>query len=147
MTPTEPLPLHHSWPLCDLARRFDLGQDHGNWPDTFARTPGSWTCNLADNSLIWSPMVYQLFGFPEDCRPTRADSLALYDEASRAAMERLRSHAIKHRRGFTLDIKVAPIGGGLRWLRLMAAADGTDKSVTRLRGYKRDVTELYTKRS
>ena len=155
MTPTEPLPLYHSWPLVDLAQRFDLGHVLDETPDrpaTPARTesidrvPGYWTCELVDNHLHWSPAVYDLFGLPADVPLARTSTVALYDEGSRAAMERLRAHAIRHRRGFTIDIDIRPVGARQRWVRLVAAPVCEDGRVVRLHGYKADVSDLYRRR-
>jgi hypothetical protein len=71
---TNPLPLHHSWPLYEQPKHFELGCIL-NCAVTDAIEPvdvigsgfphaGCWECNLADNSLIWSGGVYDLFGLP-----------------------------------------------------------------------------------
>jgi hypothetical protein len=52
---------------------------------------------------------------------TRDETVALYCEGSRAAMEKLRAYAIKHRRGFTLDVEIKPAQAPQRWMRLIAA--------------------------
>nr|WP_277998446.1 hypothetical protein [Sphingomonas liriopis] len=143
------MPLHHSWPLWDLAQRFDLGCVHDRAGSTLAHPSpacGAWAYDLVEHRLDWSPEVYRLFGFkPQDGAPTRAATLARYAEPSRAAMERLRAHAIRHRRGFTLDIQVTPIRSRPRWLRLTAAPVEEDGVVVRLHGWKADVTHLYAR--
>lgn len=149
MTPTEPLQLHHSWPLCDSDQRFDLGrvQMPGD-PATVGWRPeyasGRWSCDLPSNRLHWSAAVYAMFGFPaSDVVPSRDIAVRHYDEPSRTAMERLRRHAIHHRRGFTLDIGITPVRGARRWLRLIAAPVVEDGRVVRLHGLKADVSHLY----
>ncbi|MGJ3630027.1 hypothetical protein AB5I41_31890 [Sphingomonas sp. MMS24-JH45] len=57
--------------------------------------------HLADASLDLEAGIFALFGLPALVAPTRAAALAVYDKGSRVAMERLRAHAIRHRRGFT----------------------------------------------
>ena len=150
MTPTEPLQLHHSWPLVDVDQRFDLGflledrrADERRAPPPPDATRGLWACDLADSRLHWTREVYRLFGMPEDRVPLRCATVSLYAERSRAAMERLRAHAIRHRRGFTLDIAIVPLGAPLRWLRLVAAPVCEDGRVVRLHGCKSDVSHLY----
>ncbi|GAA0674282.1 PAS domain-containing protein [Sphingomonas insulae] len=152
MTPTEPLPLHHSWPLMDADERFDLGRllddPRGAGDTSSARpmetTPGLWACDLADNRLHWSREVFRLFGMDDTAVPARIATVSLYAEASRAAMERLRAHAIRHRRGFTLDVAIFPHDAApLRWLRLIAAPVCDGGRVVRLHGCKSDVTHLY----
>mgnify|MGYP006188323681 CR=1 FL=1 len=66
MRPTEPLPLHHSWPLYDLREHLApvvLDQDiAGNEAALADRGLGLWHCNLADNSISWTQGVYDIFG-------------------------------------------------------------------------------------
>ncbi|MBR0553228.1 PAS domain-containing protein [Stakelama marina] len=134
MQPTEPLPLNHSWPLIDQAAR--LAPDNGVGI-------GRWACDLADNALDWSDQVYDIFGLPRGERISRADAVALYCEDSRDAMERLRAHAIRHRRGFTVDVRIRPVGSPLRWMRLSAAPICRHGQVVALHGLKQDVTREY----
>ncbi|MGJ3626029.1 hypothetical protein AB5I41_01875 [Sphingomonas sp. MMS24-JH45] len=99
---------------------------------------------LADASLIWEPGVFALFGLPALVAPTRAAALAVYDEGSRVAMERLRAHAIRHRRGFTLDALLRPADGAApRWMRLVTAPVMFEGRVIAIEGLKQDVTHLY----
>jgi PAS domain-containing protein len=149
LKPTEPLPLYHSWPLFERDRQFELGHAF-EWPDALpvvsaqplphelaAQGTGLWSCDLADDSLSWSAGVYDIFGLPRDARVRREDSVALYAEGSRAAMERLRAYAIKHKRGFTLDAELRPAQGGPRWMRLVAVPICDGRRVVRLHGVKR----------
>jgi PAS domain-containing protein len=154
MLPTEPLPLHHSWPILD-----DAGwMGHGCLLESAPPPPdaallatmtadglgvGKWSCDLADNRIEWSDTVYDLFGLPRGSPVARAESVRRYAEPSRAAMERLRAYAIRHRRGFTLDVEIVPPGLAPRWMRLLAAPVCVDGEVVRLTGIKRDVTALY----
>jgi PAS domain-containing protein len=143
---TEPLALHHSWPLYEQPRRFELGSiincavtdlaEPAAIGGLGAHHAGCWECDLADDSLTWSGGVYDIFGLPRQADITRDEAVALYCEESRAAMERLRAYAIKHRRGFTLDAKIIPARGGSRWMRLIAAPVCDDGHVVRLHGLK-----------
>ncbi len=157
MRPTRPLPLNHSWPLFERGQRFELGLlcDGDEFvlpePAAFAADArllgrhgiGLWQCDLADNALTWSAEVYDLFGLPRGAVLSRADAVALYAEDSRAAMERLRAYAIKHRRGFTLDAEIRSIGGQCSWMRLTAAPMCAQGRVVRLYGLKQDVSHEY----
>ncbi|MBL8650871.1 MAG: hypothetical protein JNL35_10780 [Sphingopyxis sp.] len=150
MRQTHPLPIHHSWPLHDRARQFALGQLLDHHPlDTELATAdaiaaalpggvriGEWSCDLADNGLHWSGEVYRLFGLPDAAAVTRDETVALYCEPSRAAMERLRAYAIRHRRGFTLDAEIQPMQGPRRWMRLVAAPICEGDAVVKLQGLK-----------
>ena len=145
--PTEPLPLHHSWPLREEARRFEQGWilssaaidvlEPGEVGKLGPYHAGCWECDLADNSLAWTGGVYDIFGLPRFARITRDEAAALYAEESRVAMERLRAYAIKHRRGFTLDAQILSAAvGERRWMRLIAAPVCKGRRVVSLRGIK-----------
>lgn len=51
-------------------------------------------------------------------------------------MERLRAYAIKHQRGFTIDVDIRRAVGGHTWMRLIAAPVCVDDRVVRLHGLK-----------
>jgi len=51
-------------------------------------------------------------------------------------MERLRAHAIKHRRGFTLDVEINAVTDGRRWMRLIGAPVCEGDRAVRLHGLK-----------
>lgn len=151
MRPTEPLQLYHSWPLHGR-ERFELGllfDEKADWrlfdsAAVAAEGVGIFECDLLDgNALSWSRHVHDLFGLPRDAIPSREEAAALYHEDSRAAMERLRAHAISHHRGFTLDTRIRPAGTGSRWVRLTAFPLIERGRAVRLRGYKHDVTLAY----
>ncbi len=145
------MPVHHSWPLYERERYFELGRLHGadtleavaNSAEVSAASqfgpglPGWWECDLtAGNRLSWSDDVYDIFGLPRGAAVTRAEAAALYEEGSRAAMEKLRAYAIKHRRGFTLDVEIRPATAAPRWMRLIAAPLCTEGTVVKLHGLK-----------
>lgn len=157
MRATEPLALYHSWPLSERDQRFDLGLAVRD--DVFERAcspidsidrqavllhgAGRWACDLKDNMLTWTPQIHALFGLPSDAPAIRQETVRLYDEGSRAAMERLRAYAIRHRRGFLLDAKIHAADGQIRWMRLIAAPVCEGPRVTRLHGLKFDVSSTY----
>ena len=97
---------------------------------------GLWECDLLDNSLTWSGGVFDIFGLPRGARISRDEAVAFYSEESRAAMERLRGHAIKHQRGFTLDVEINPAIGGRRRIRLIGAPVCEGGRAVRLHGLK-----------
>jgi PAS domain-containing protein len=155
LKPTSPLPLHHSWPLAESGQRFDLGYLFGadalrgfapaSLDDEMlaAHGIGRWSCTLHDNSLDWTDPVFDLFGLPRGAHLSRDETVALYCEESRAAMERLRAYGIKHRRGFTVDAEIVAVGGRRRWMRLLAAPVSKEGRVVRLQGLKQDISHLY----
>jgi len=146
LNPALPLELRHSWPLFEQSRHFELGAIL-NSAATDAISPSStgevglqhagvWECDLSDNSLIWSGGVYDIFGLPRGSKVSRDQAVAMYCEDSRVTMERLRAHAIKHRRGFTIDVRIRPAVGDDRWMRLIAAPVCDGDQAVRLHGLK-----------
>lgn len=146
MKAIEPLQLHHTWPLYEIKQHFELGSVLScAVTDIIIPTEvgelglhhaGFWECDLADNSIIWSGGVYDLFGLPRDIEVSRDDAVSFYSEDSRAKMERLRTYAIQHRRGFTLDVEIRPARGEGRWMRLIGAPICDGDRAVRLHGLK-----------
>jgi len=150
LKPREPLPIYHSWPLFERERHLAL--DHLPSHSAPVRMAsglsaeeghvlagqgiGLWECNLTDNSLVWSAGVYDIFGLPRGAAIAREEALALYSDESRVVMERLRAYAIRHRRGFTVDVEIRPSLTGHRWMRLTAAPMREGRCVTRIYGMK-----------
>jgi PAS domain-containing protein len=143
---TEPLAVHHSWPIFEQDRHFDLGSVLSSAVTDIVEPEqvgalgvhhaGLWECDLSDSSLTWSGGVFDIFGLPRGSSVTRDEALAFYREESRAAMERLRAYAIKHQRGFTLDVEIDPATGGRRWMRLIGAPVCKAGRAVRLHGLK-----------
>ena len=133
-----------TWHLSEQPRQFELGQilncvitdalEPKQIGDLGIHHAGLWECNLADDSLIWSGGVYDIFGLSRGCNVAREDAVAMYSPDSRAMMERLRSYAISHRVGFTLDAEIRPVGRRSRWIRLITAPAFDGEKVTRLHG-------------
>lgn len=146
---TASLPLTHSWPIFEADRRMDLGRLRafaigGPERDVLDEIGiGAWSCDLANDSLSWSPAVYRLFGFPQSDPLDRALTVSCYSDHSRPAMEALRAYAIRHRRGFTLDAMIRRPDGDMRWMRLSALPVIENGKVVRLCGTKQDVTVDY----
>jgi len=147
LAPSAELANDQTWPLWEQPRRFELGHIL-NCAVSDALRPaavgalgihhaGLWECDLNDNSLIWSGGSYDIFGLARDVTVTRELSLAHYAEHSRAALEALRTDAIRRRRGFTLDIEIrAATVGDLRWVRIIGAPVCSGERVVRLHGLK-----------
>ena len=143
---SDSLSLNHSWPLWEQHRHFELGHvlncavtdvvQPRAVGDLGLHHSGCWECDLADNSLIWSGGVFDIFGLPRGSPVSRNEAVAFYCEESRTKMERLRAYAIKHQRGFTIDVDIRRAVGGHTWMRLIAAPVCVDDRVVRLHGLK-----------
>ena len=136
-----------SWPLAEQARHFELGHvlnsaaTHVVMPTAVgalgAHHAGVWECDLSNDSLIWSGGVYDMFGLERVTCITRAQALAHYTEDSRARLERLRAHAIRHELGFTIDVEIrAAAVGHVRHVRLIGAPVFEGCTAVRLHGVK-----------
>jgi len=136
-----------SWPLFEHGARFELGHILNCAVADAIEPPqvggigfhhaGLWECDLADNSLVWSGGVYDLFGL-ERLRPiTRQQALAHYSEDSRAKLERLRGHAIRNKVGFTIDVEIrAAAVGRTRHVRIIGAPVYDNGKPVRVHGLK-----------
>ena len=147
MSVLAPLPLYHSWPLWDRALHFDLGHvlncavTDAVLPDKIGELgvhhSGLWECDLADEGLIWSGGVYDIFGLERGSKITREIALRHYSEESRVKLGQLRAHALRHRRGFTLDVDIhAASVGERRRMRIIAAPVCEGHTAVRLHGLK-----------
>lgn len=140
MRPTEPLPLNHSWPLYDLRQHLaPVAIDDRVALDDQAlaeRGLGLWHCDLADDRLTWTDGVHDLFGIERGVPVSRPLALSLYTPDGREAMERLRAYAIRHCRGFTVDVDIRPVGGGECTMRLITAPILEGSRVVALFGVK-----------
>ena len=147
MSSMELFGLCETWPLWQEARHFELGHIL-NCTITDALAPrevgaigahhaGLWECDLADQSLVWSGGVYDLFGLERSVPLRREQILAFYSEDSAAKLQRLRSHAIANGFGFTLDAEIrAAAVGQTRRMRLIAAPVLSERVAVRLHGLK-----------
>ncbi|WP_084454923.1 GGDEF domain-containing protein [Novosphingobium rosa] len=102
---------------------------------------GSWSCDLADTALSWTPAVFDIFGFPPDHQLDRREAVEFYAEESRALMERLRAEALAHARPFTMEAQIMRADGTMRWMRLTADVIRENGRITHLYGLKQDITE------
>ena len=137
---------HEIWSLLDKDRHLDLGHllscavTDAIAPMTVgelgASHAGCWECDLSDQSLFWSGGVYDIFGLPRGTTIARDQAVGFYAEHSRAAMERLRNHAIRHQQGFTLDAEIRSAVGEKRRMRLIAMPVYEDGRAVRLHGIK-----------
>lgn len=140
-------PCAYDWALSEQSWHFDLGHvlncavadmiEPVRAGALGVHHAGLWECSLPDEVLIWSGGVYDLFGLARGVPITRACAVSHYCEDSRAKLERLRAHAIKARRGFTLDTEVhARAVGDRRRIRIVAAPVCEGDTVVRLHGIK-----------
>ncbi len=102
---------------------------------------GVWECNLADESLAWTDVVYDLFDQERGTPLDRAVTLKCYPEESLRALTAARSKAIADRTGFTLETEIVTPKGNRRWIRITATVECVDDVAVRIFGMKQDITE------
>lgn len=139
---SDPLQLYHSWPLYERGLRLPHGLTEAGY-SAGSTANGPFSCDLVANRLCWEESTFALFGLPVGTVPARDVVLPLYRPESRSALEQLRAHAIRHRRGFTIDVQIDPPAQTSRWLRIAAVAEVESGRTVRLRGVHQDVTHEY----
>lgn len=113
-------------------------------PAVLAPMPAAWECDLSDDSLRWTPGVFEIFGLPANGPVRRDDVVAMYSPESRAELERLRSEAIATCGSFTFDAEIRRPDGETRWMRVTADVDMREGRAAYLYGLKQDITHLKT---
>ena len=102
---------------------------------------GVWECDLSDESLVWTDVVYDIFDLPRGTMPSRGETLKCYPEESVRELHKRRSKAIEDRTGFTLDAEIISFKGIRRWIRITATVESVDGVAVRIFGMKQDITE------
>lgn len=105
-----------------------------------APLPGRWQCDLADDSLTWSPGVFELFGIPRGARLDRREIVTQFVDESRDLLDRLRTNAIANAASFTFDASIRRLDGEHRLVRITADVVVKGGRVTHLYGQKLDIT-------
>lgn len=101
---------------------------------------GVWECNLPDETLAWTDIVYELFDLPIGHPLSRDETVKLYTERSRIELTMLRDRAIKERSGFSLDAEIITAKGNHRWIRITATVECEGDRPVRIFGMKQDIT-------
>jgi diguanylate cyclase (GGDEF)-like protein len=99
---------------------------------------GAWACELETERLIWTPGVYDIFGYPMGNPLRRANIVDLYIDESRRNMELARAEVIRSGRAVTLDTEIRTWRGERRWMRLSINTEG--RRPVRIFGSKQDIT-------
>lgn len=126
-----------TWSGCQSVGRVDPLLDRGM---AMARV-GAWSCNLSNNRLNWTSGVYNIFGLPIGIPVDRQQTVEMYTEESREALESLRAQAIDQGGIFTLDAEIKRADGEIRWMRINGEMVRQAGCTPILHGLKQDVTE------
>lgn len=102
---------------------------------------GVWQCNLADQALQWTDVVYDIFDLPRGSALDRQEIVKCYTARSVEELHARRSKAIEERTGFGLDAEIVTVKGNRRWIRITATVECEDGIAVRIFGMKQDITE------
>ncbi|WP_342250099.1 PAS domain-containing protein [Sphingomonas sp. OTU376] len=111
-------------------------------PGVLAPMPAAWECDLSDDSLRWTPGVFEIFGLPPDVPLRREDAVAMYSAESQVELKRLRDDAIATCGSFTFEAEIRRPSGEVRWMRVTADVEVRDGRAAYLYGLKQDITHL-----
>lgn len=101
---------------------------------------GVFQCDLPTQHLRWTRAIHDIFGICPSATVSRDDTVQMYDEESREALNRLRTRAIQRKSGFTLDAKIRRHDGEERWIQITAGVETEHGRAVRLVGTKQDIT-------
>lgn len=102
---------------------------------------GVWECNLADNALTWTDLVYDMFDLPRGSVVDRETTVHAYSPESAARLAVLRTAAIADLGSFTLDAEIVTHRGTRRVIRVTASVEAENGVAVRLFGMKQDITD------
>lgn len=103
---------------------------------------GSWECNLAKESCIWSENLYQIYGLPVDTAPGLATMYALIHPDDRAQVKTTIEDAIKEGKHYEVEFRLIRPNGEIRHMRSQGDVDLDNVVRPHMTGYTQDVTEL-----
>lgn len=82
-----------------------------------------WELDLLTDSLVGSPELNRLLGFPEDASPTTEEIRARYDPRDRDRIRAAAAEAIaRSDTNFEAELRIIRLDGALRWVMLRAEA-------------------------
>ncbi|MDP3897980.1 MAG: sensor domain-containing diguanylate cyclase [Mesorhizobium sp.] len=102
---------------------------------------GVWECELTDESLRWTDVVYDIFDMPRGSTLDRNEIVKLYSKETVEHLHRRRSRAIAERTGFSLDAEIITQKGNRRWIRITATVECDKGAPVRIFGMKQDITQ------
>jgi len=103
---------------------------------------GSWEVNLADQTVIWSDGLRQIFEVSNDFRPDINSSLAFFiDPTARQEFVAGFKKAMEDGTFFRNTLPIETGRGGKRWLLTVGKADMVNGLCVRVFGITKDITE------
>lgn len=104
---------------------------------------GSWHMDLATNEVVWSEVLYQMYGFdPALPPPLYTESMQLFTPESWEKLSTSIARAVESGIPYELELEMVPKDGGRKWMlargELVRDARGAP---VRVRGVVMDITE------
>lgn len=121
-----------------------FGQDFSEFAEALrlARI-GSWRWDIADDVVIWSEVLYEIFGLDSsEPPPSYARHAEIYTPDSFARLDAAVRTAVANGAAYSLDLEIRHSSGDTRWItgRGEAIRDASG-SIIALRGTTQDITE------
>ncbi len=104
---------------------------------------GSWELDLRTNTVIWSEMVYRLYGLEPDGRPIELETVfaRIHPEDSPKLREEIR-RAVSERRGYLVEYRLIQPGGTELVLQTLGKPEFDNQGQPiAMRGVVQDITE------
>ncbi|QEC67863.1 PAS domain S-box protein [Panacibacter ginsenosidivorans] len=101
---------------------------------------GSWEINFANDTLIWSPAMFELHETEEDFRPLIRNLFQFLQERDRIHFKALLKEAYHNGKAYDVTFESVTAKGNLKWIRTIGKpVINTDGSITTIRGITQDI--------
>lgn len=107
---------------------------------------GGWEVNLAENTLLWSPVTCQIHGVPESFKPDLANAINFYAPEARAQVVEAVRRACEFGESWEFELPLIRADGERIWVQVVGSPEHEDGQVVRLVGAFQDVTERRAQR-
>ncbi len=104
---------------------------------------GSWHMDLATNQVVWSEVLYKMYGFdPSQPPPLYTESMKLFTPESWERLSSAIARATETGLPYELELELVPKAGGLGWMLARGELVRDERGVpVRVRGVVMDITE------
>lgn len=113
-----------------------------NLAEKMARV-GGWISDMRDRSLTWTAGMHILHGVPMDYEPRFDGHRRFFDDASNELIDAAAAAALKHGKGWDLQLPMRRPDGSQIWVRSVGHVEFEDGQARRLVGTLQDVTDLH----
>jgi PAS domain S-box-containing protein len=101
---------------------------------------GSWEINFGNDTLIWSPAMFEIHETEEDFRPLIRNLFQFLQERDRIYFKALLKEAYHNGKAYDATFESVTAKGNLKWIRTIGKpVINTDGSITTIRGITQDI--------